>query len=195
MMMFEEFGRKFMTYSDSKWRKWAFKSPLVLWRMGLGPIMGSIFSLITVTGRKSGKPRHFLTEYYRDGDRLYVACAYGEKAQWYKNLMADPRATVQTWMGTERMKATLVTDGDEILKVVEGFRPRDPLTLHWYFEQKGIDLDSSEDILANKDRVHFFRFEPTEDLTPLPLTVDLAWIWPLLMLLGRQARKRRRRRD
>ena len=104
MTMFEQFGKDFMTFSNNKWRNWAFKSPLILWRMGLGPVMGHIFSLITVKGRRSGLPRHVLTEYLRDGDSLYVFCAYGAKSQWYKNLMADPHATVQTWKSPEPMK-------------------------------------------------------------------------------------------
>lgn len=192
--MFEQLGKEFMTFSNNKWRNWAFKSPLILWRMGLGPVMGHIFSLITVKGRKSGLPRHVLTEYLRDGDSLYVFCAYGEKSQWYKNLMADPRATVQTWKSPEPMKASLVADDDEILRVVDGFRPRDPLTLQWYFDNKGIDLNSNEDILANKEQIDIFRFDPTDEPTPLPLTVDLAWIWPLLLLLRRRRRRRDRRR-
>ncbi len=187
---FEKLGRDFMTYSDSRLRKWLFKTPLVLWRMGLGPLLGHIFCLLTMRGRKSGEPRHFMTEYYRDGEKLYVACAYGEQSQWYKNLMADPYVTVQTWKGAEPMKATRVTDGTELLKFVEGFRKRDPITLQWYLEGKGIDQNSAEDILAHKTDLHIFRFDPTDHPTPLPMTVDLAWIWPLLLLL----RPRRRRK-
>ncbi len=190
---FEKFGRDFMTYSDSWLRKLAFKTPLVLWRMGLGPLLGRIFCLLTMRGRKSGEPRHFMTEYYRDGEKLYVACAYGEKSQWYKNLMADPYTTVQTWKGPEPMKAARVTDSAELLRFVEGFRKRDPLTLEWYLKGKGIDMNSPEDILAHKADLHIFRFDPTDHPTPMPMTVDLAWIWLVFLLLRPRCRNSKKR--
>ncbi len=193
MTFFEKFGRDFMTPSDNRWRKLAFKAPLVLWRMGLGPLLGHIFVVITTKGRKSGEARHFMTEYYRDGEKLYVVCAYGPKAQWYKNLMADPYATIQTWKGPERMKATRVTDTDEIMAVIAGFWQRDPVTVKWYFDAKGIDTTNQEDVAAKKDSLHIFRFDPTAAPTPMPLTVDLAWIWPVLLLLRPRRRREKRR--
>ena len=63
--------------------------------------------LLTTTGRKSGRPHTTPMVFTRDGDRLLV---YASKAgapahpDWYLNLVADPRVTVE--VGGERYDAT-----------------------------------------------------------------------------------------
>ncbi|HZS24382.1 MAG TPA: nitroreductase family deazaflavin-dependent oxidoreductase [Gaiellaceae bacterium] len=63
--------------------------------------------LLTTTGRKSGRPHTTPMVYTRDGDRLLV---YASKAgapthpDWYLNLVANPRVTVE--VGAERYEAT-----------------------------------------------------------------------------------------
>lgn len=54
--------------------------------------------LVTTTGRRSGRPHTVPLLYLRDGDRIVVIASWGgrdEHPQWYLNLLADPRASVQ----------------------------------------------------------------------------------------------------
>jgi deazaflavin-dependent oxidoreductase (nitroreductase family) len=158
-----------------------FRAPLIAWRLGMGPVTGKLFLVLTTTGRKSGLPRHTMVEYYSIDGVKYAACAFGARAQYYKNIAADPRVTIQSADGTESALAKRVTDGEELLAVYELFKRRDPPLLLWYLDSLGIKPEA-EDILANKERLHFLRFEPVEEGTPPGLEVDLAWLWPVALL-------------
>lgn len=54
--------------------------------------------LLTTTGRKTGEPRTSALIFGRDGDDYLVIASMGgapRHPQWYLNLQADPRATIQ----------------------------------------------------------------------------------------------------
>ena len=53
------------------------------------------FLYLTTTGRKTGLPREIEIWYVSAGDRLYVLAEMGEKAQWVRNIRADPRVRVR----------------------------------------------------------------------------------------------------
>ena len=164
------------------WLRWAVKAPILLWRLGFGPILGRIFMLLTTTGRKSGLPRRTMVEYHMLNGKIYAPCAFGPKAQWYKNIVADPRVTVQTAHGVQSMIATRVTDDEEILAVYELLRRRDPAILDAYLRSLDIRPDPA-DVVAKKDRIYWLRFDPTDEPTPPPLEADLVWVWPVAFVL------------
>jgi deazaflavin-dependent oxidoreductase (nitroreductase family) len=69
-------------------------------RFGGNPGFPSL--LLTTTGRTSGQPRTVALLYLADGDRIVLVASYGgddKHPQWYRNLVANPRVTVQ--MGAE----------------------------------------------------------------------------------------------
>jgi deazaflavin-dependent oxidoreductase (nitroreductase family) len=68
----------------------AFTRPL--WSL-LGPPKG--FAILTTTGRKTGKPRRQSVRAIREGDRIVVVAMMGERAQWLKNVRANPKVTVR----------------------------------------------------------------------------------------------------
>lgn len=73
---------------------------------------GSTALLLTVTGRTSGEPRRTALYYAVDGDRYVVVASQGgapTHPQWYLNLQADPRVTVQ--VGPEVFEAVATTAG------------------------------------------------------------------------------------
>jgi deazaflavin-dependent oxidoreductase (nitroreductase family) len=68
--------------------------------------------LLTVTGRKAGKPRTAPVISIEDGDRFVIAAAYSGSdtdPTWWLNLQADPEAVVQVMGRTIRIRATLAT--------------------------------------------------------------------------------------
>lgn len=164
-----------MQYPVKEWQKLAFKAPVHLWRLGLGPIIGHIFILITHTGRKSGLPRRTMTEYHTLGGKKYVPCAFGKRSDWYKNIAADPRVTIQTARGAESVIARRVTDDYELVRAYDLLKRRNPIMLKWYLDSLGIRDDPS-DVVAKKDRITIFTFDPTDEPTPPPLEADLAWM-------------------
>jgi deazaflavin-dependent oxidoreductase (nitroreductase family) len=192
MTTFRQEDHGFMTYPTSDWHRWAFRAPITLWRMGLGPIIGHIFMLITTTGRKSGLPRRTMVEYHALNGKKYAPCAFGARSDWYKNIAADPRVAIQTAQGAEAAIAVRVTGDQELIDVYELFKRRDPVVLNWYMQSLGIE-DDPDDIVAKKDSIYWIRFDSTDEATPPPLEADLWWVLPValvglvgLWLLGRK---------
>ncbi|MCA9915783.1 MAG: nitroreductase family deazaflavin-dependent oxidoreductase [Anaerolineae bacterium] len=175
-------GSNFMTYPAGGWRKALFKSPLLLWRLGLGSIIGRSIMVLTVTGRKSGLPRHTMAEWHPIGSRKFVPVAFGERAQWYKNIQANPLITIQTNEGAESVFARRITEEHEFLEAVRVVQQRNPVMAQWYFESRGITDANPENLLSHKDQIFFLTFDATSESTPPPLQADLRWVW--LIVLG-----------
>lgn len=169
-------------YPRSRWAKLLWRAPLALWRLGLGPLSGKLFLVLTVRGRKSGLPRRTMLEYYELNGNKYVTCAFGERAQYYRNILADPQVTIQTAAGTASARAVRVTDDDEFMAVYELFKRRDPPLFYAYLNALDIE-PTHEDALTHKDRIYFLRFEPTPAASLPGLEVDLAWLWPVFFLM------------
>jgi deazaflavin-dependent oxidoreductase (nitroreductase family) len=72
-----------------------------------GPFAHMPLLLLTTTGARTGQPRTSPLAYLSDGGRLHVFGSKGgadEDPLWYRNLLADPKVTVE--VGTERFTAT-----------------------------------------------------------------------------------------
>ena len=80
-----------------------------------GPFAGAPLLLLHTTGAKSGKQRTNPVMYLPDGERLLV---FASKAgaptnpDWFHNLVANPRATVDVGDESFEVKATVIT-GEE----------------------------------------------------------------------------------
>jgi deazaflavin-dependent oxidoreductase (nitroreductase family) len=73
------------------------RAPIWLYRLGLGGLLGHRFVLLTHTGRNSGRPRQVVLEVVgrREGGGYLVASGYGNRSQWFRNLLNDPRVRFQ----------------------------------------------------------------------------------------------------
>jgi hypothetical protein len=83
------------------WMKWLYKTPILLYRLGLGFLVGRLFMIMTTVGRKSGQPCRTAIEFHEYKGRRYVFSAWGMKADWYRNIATNPTITIQTWRGAE----------------------------------------------------------------------------------------------
>lgn len=171
-----------MTYPARSWHRWAFRAPIPLWRLGLGPLVGRALVLLTTWGRKSRLPRRTVIEYHALAGTKYAPSAFGARSDWYKNVQADPYVTIQTSDGTECMQAIRVTDDEELVRVYSLFMRRNPVMMRWYLDTLGIDADPA-DVVAKKERIHWLRFDPTSARTPPPLEADLTWLWLVMGLV------------
>ena len=75
-----------------RWIKWP---PRILYALGLGHVYGRLVLLLTTTGRKSARPRVTPLQYEEIDGAVYVASALGDRADWFRNLEADPRVEVR----------------------------------------------------------------------------------------------------
>jgi deazaflavin-dependent oxidoreductase (nitroreductase family) len=76
--------------------------PRWIYALGLGPLIGRLILLLTTTGRKTGSPHTAPLQYEAREGVFYIGSARGEKADWYRNLLADPHVEVQ--IGRRRFK-------------------------------------------------------------------------------------------
>ena len=83
--------------------------PLWLYRLGLGFLLGGRFLMLTHTGRKSGLPRQTVLEVVRHDtltDSYVVASGWGEKSNWFRNILKNPRVSIA--VGLRRLQAVAV---------------------------------------------------------------------------------------
>jgi deazaflavin-dependent oxidoreductase (nitroreductase family) len=160
-----------------------FKAPILFWRLGLDPLVNRRFVLISHTGRKSGLTRRVITEYVRlDDGRIAIVSGYGDAAQWYRNLMAVPAVTLQSNDGIAHVRAYRITDEGELQQVYARLMSASQPFLLAYLNSVGVPA-TLHDVLAQRDRLHFIAFSPTDERTPPPLDADLAWV-PVAALLA-----------
>lgn len=67
----------------------------LLYAIGLGPLIGRIILLLTTTGRKSGKQRITPMQFEAIDSDYYVGSARGMKADWVRNIQANPQVEVR----------------------------------------------------------------------------------------------------
>jgi deazaflavin-dependent oxidoreductase (nitroreductase family) len=75
----------------------AFRAPILLYRLGLGWLLSSRFLLLEHRGRRSGTTRRTVIEVVDlDPQRgsFFVVSAWGKRADWYRNVLADPAVGV-----------------------------------------------------------------------------------------------------
>jgi deazaflavin-dependent oxidoreductase (nitroreductase family) len=71
--------------------------------------------LLTTTGRATGRKHTVPLLYLRDGSRLVVIASYGGRPndpEWHRNLIANPRASVQILGEHREIEATVMTDAE-----------------------------------------------------------------------------------
>ena len=118
---------QFIPYPQGAWRIVA-RVPLYLYQGGLGWMLRPFNLLILTTqGRKTGIGRHTVLEYRRHGSKLYLISAWGERPQWYKNLLTNPAVTVQFNGQDWKAIATEVDEPGEALRALYMFKRTSPL--------------------------------------------------------------------
>ncbi len=176
-------------YPSTPFMKALTKLPIVLFRLGLGPLIGRFCVLLTTTGRASGLPRTTAVRFYEHESHIYVISGWGNRAQWMRNLEADPNLTIQTWRGAASVAARRVS-GDDELGVVFDWMSATPVMARW---MDALDIPfTREAFLAARDKITLITFDPTDQPTPPPVPVDLTWVWSVLgTLIGWLSRRGR----
>ena len=169
---------------------------VLLFRLGLGnwgnrPETSQVMVLVH-KGRKSGLARRTPVNYALVDDQIYCTAAFGSRADWYRNVLADPH--VQVWLGdgwyageaeevppddpqrNHLMRQVLIASGFAA-PLFAGINPK---TLS---DEKLAEISASYRLI---------RIYPTEACTGPGGPGDLAWVWPAatfillgLLLLGR----------
>jgi len=86
------------------------RPPQLLYAIGLGPIYGRMVLLLTTIGRKSGLPRVTPLQYEVVDGLYYIASARGEKADWFRNILANPNVEIRVKRNRFHGVAETITD-------------------------------------------------------------------------------------
>ena len=82
--------------------------------MALDPGLGEEqYCYLTTTGRVSGRPREIEIWFALDGPTLYMLAGGGGRADWVRNLIAEPRVSVRLGDATLAGSARVVAEPDE----------------------------------------------------------------------------------
>jgi deazaflavin-dependent oxidoreductase (nitroreductase family) len=82
--------------------RWLMRAPIWLYRARLGALLGSRTLMVEHIGRTSGARRYVVLETFGHPDpaTYLIVSGFGTKAQWFRNLMANPDARV--WVASRR---------------------------------------------------------------------------------------------
>jgi deazaflavin-dependent oxidoreductase (nitroreductase family) len=101
-----------------------------------GPFTGRALLLLTTRGAKTGRERTSPLAFTRDGDRIFVIASKGgapANPDWYRNLLANPRVTVE--VGPDRFEANAtVAKGAERRRLYDLQASRMPT--FWEYEKR-----------------------------------------------------------
>ncbi|WFN91689.1 nitroreductase family deazaflavin-dependent oxidoreductase [Gordonia sp. LUNF6] len=122
--------------------RWFVRSPIPLFRAGLGFLFGGRLLLLQHTGRKSGKPRYVALERVErpDRNRVIIASGFGRSSQWFRNLQADPRCRVWIGFDRDRPATARVLTPQESAAVLDRYRREHPKA---YAELAGVIEEST----------------------------------------------------
>ncbi|MFI6074024.1 nitroreductase family deazaflavin-dependent oxidoreductase [Actinoplanes sp. NPDC051343] len=100
--------------------------PILLYRCGLGRLLGHRVMLLTHIGRSSGQPRHAVLEVVEHDRSGYIAASgFGARADWYRNVIAEPDVTIQ--IAARKLNVTAAPlsakQGGEVMARYAGERP------------------------------------------------------------------------
>jgi deazaflavin-dependent oxidoreductase (nitroreductase family) len=170
---------------------------ILMWRLGLGrwiniwpAVIGRIM-VIRHTGRKSGLTRYTPVNYAIVDGEIYCLAGFGSKADWYQNMLANPK--VEVWLPNGRFlgMAEDVSDAENRLQIMReviiasgfaallaGINPRKM---------------SDEDFEKETRNYRLLHIRSQEEVSGQGGPGDLAWVWLPVLLVVLSIRKRRRK--
>jgi deazaflavin-dependent oxidoreductase (nitroreductase family) len=122
---------------DFDWRKMKNiqKIHRVLYAMGLGPLIGRIILLLTTIGQRSGLKRVTPLQYEEINGMYYLGAARGTKADWVRNIRANPYVEIRVKNCHFSGNAEVVTDPCRIADFLEVRLERHPHMIGFLMER------------------------------------------------------------
>ena len=79
----------------------------------MNDLAGESYCYLTTTGRVSDEPREIEIWFGLDGSTLYMLSGGGDRSDWVKNLIHEPRVSVRIGERTFEGTARVVSDSEE----------------------------------------------------------------------------------
>jgi deazaflavin-dependent oxidoreductase (nitroreductase family) len=138
-----------------------FRLPVLLYGAGFGWLFGRRLLLVEHVGRQTGRTRRTVVEvveHDREDGSYIIASGFGRTAQWYRNLLANPKATIQVGRRRLRVIAEELTPaaGGEVMA---GYARRHPMLVRLLGPVLGIP-PGTRDYHAVGEGIPFLRLHP-----------------------------------
>jgi deazaflavin-dependent oxidoreductase (nitroreductase family) len=114
--------------------------PRIAYAIGLGPVMGRVILLLTTVGRKSGKPRVTPLQYEEIDGKIYLGAALGPKADWVRNIQANPKVEVRVKSRRFSGLAEIITNPKPIADFLEVRLRRHPRMVSAMLRAEGMHM-------------------------------------------------------
>lgn len=167
-------------YPESWVLKKLYRTPILLYRLGLGKLIGKMILILSTYGRKSGKVRRAAVEYFEDKGQICVISGFGDKPDWFQNLKANPHVSINTDQGITHAIAREPNTEEEWQGVITFLR-HSPISNLNDPEMLG-ELNKPE-MLNQVKSWPVLTFDTTEEPCPPAVDPDLVWTWPLILLV------------
>ncbi|HIL81283.1 MAG TPA: nitroreductase family deazaflavin-dependent oxidoreductase [Myxococcales bacterium] len=147
------------------WSRSFYRAPIVLYRMGLGGLLGRRFILLHHVGRRSGLARQAVLEVVRHDpatNTCIIASGLGERADWFRNLMAQPEARIELgWKRIDIRAERLPLDEAELEMLDYG--QRNPRSAKLVAKLIGYEHDGTdEDLRSLAGVLPLIRLQPLD---------------------------------
>jgi deazaflavin-dependent oxidoreductase (nitroreductase family) len=116
-----------------------FRVPTWLWTHGFGRLLGRWFLLLEHRGRKTGRRHRTVLEVVARDDqsgKVFAASGFGRASNGFRNLEADPHATIETAGRRTAVKAH-VLDPEERERVFARYRRQHPWRRRFFERRLG----------------------------------------------------------
>ncbi len=174
-----------LPYPNSFFRL-VFRLPIYFYRLGLGRLVSWLpFLVVTTRGRSSGQPRHVVLEYRRHGSKYYVVSGWGERPDWFKNILADPTVTLRRGNRLYAARAQIVDDPTESWRALYQFRHRSPIYGRMMALMSTADQINMKTLSEVANEFTVVRLDLVDVPPPLPsVKADHTWVSQMLAVLG-----------
>lgn len=152
--------------------KFFFKVPVWIHKLGFGGwerLIGAQWMLITTVGRKSGKPRDAMVDvmdYDAASDTYFIEAAYGSRADWYRNMQANPIFDARVGRRKFKARATPLSNEGAGELMVQFYRKK-PAYTRSVMAMVGMKFENEEQLRALGSKLTLLAVKP-ESSIPLP---------------------------
>lgn len=133
--------------------------------MGFGGwerLVGAQWMLIATVGRKSGKRRETMVDvmdYDAATDTYYIEAAYGSRADWFRNIQANPHFEAQVGRRKFHASATTLTNETAGEKTVQFYRKK-PAYTRSVMALVGMKFEGEEELRALGSKLTLIAVQP-----------------------------------
>lgn len=120
-----------------------------LYAVGLGPIVGRLILLLTTTGRRTGRKRVTALQYEVVAGEYWLGSSHGMRADWVRNLVADPIVEVRVRSRHFRGRAEVFDDAQRVADFLELRLERHPRMIGRILQMEGLPARPSRQQLMD----------------------------------------------